>query len=304
MNDQTRNVRLAYAAAISAYFIYGLSFIFTRIAMDHTTASILLAVRFTVSLAAMGLLVLFCVAKLDLRGKPLGRFLLMGLCQPVIYYFGETAGVQYTNASFSGIMIAVIPVVTALLSTLLLKEDLPLGKFLWIVVSVFGVTLISITQSSNGVIQPKGILFLLIAVFSASFFSILSKSIAGSFTSFERTFVMMVMGFVVFLGNAVIQEGADFLPLYTGAFRNPSVILPILYLSLISSVVAFFCQNYSMSYLPVTQATIFTNIAPIVSVAAGVLVLSEPFSAIHIVAMILSLFGVYKVTSYKPDAQV
>ncbi|MBQ6622908.1 MAG: DMT family transporter [Mogibacterium sp.] len=296
--EDNRKIRLAYLAAISAYFIYGLSFMFTRVAMNYTTGSMLLAVRFTISLLAIVLLILFGIVKIDLRGKPLGRFLFMGLCQPGIYYFGETAGIKYTNSSFSGIMIALIPVVTALLSALILKEDLPLRKFLWIVISVAGVSLISVTQSSDGVIQPKGVFYLLIAVFSASFFSILSRSIAGSFTPFERTFVMLVMGFLIFTGNAVIQEGAQFLPMFADAVRTPGVILPVLYLSLISTIVAFFCQNYSMSYLEVTKATIFTNIAPIVSVAAGVLILGEPFSAVHIVAMVLSLVGVYKVSKF------
>jgi drug/metabolite transporter (DMT)-like permease len=50
-----------------------------------------------------------------------------------------------------------------------------------------------------------------------------------------------------------------------------------------------------MSYLAVNQAVIFTNIVPIVSVIAGVLVLGEPFSPSALIGIVLILVGVYMV---------
>ena len=76
-------------------------------------------------------------------------------------------------------------------------------------------------------------------------------------------------------------------------------MIPILYLSVLSSVVAFLLQNYSVTYLSLAKATVFENIIPVISVAAGVIFLGEPFSLIQLAGIVLILLGVWKVTTEK-----
>ena len=52
----------------------------------------------------------------------------------------------------------------------------------------------------------------------------------------------------------------------------------ILYLSVISSVVAFLMINYALTHISVTITASFNNLITVVSVLAGVLLLHEPFS--------------------------
>ena len=113
---------------------------------------------------------------------------------------------------------------------------------------------------------------------------------------------MMVMGFVCFTLSAVIREGAEFVPMLTAGLTDRYVMLPILYLSLLSSVGAFMMQNYAITYLSVAQCTVFENIIPVVSVAAGVIFLGEPFSIIQLAGMALILLGVWKVSTSKDSA--
>lgn len=289
--------RLAIIASITYCTIYGFSFMASRIALMHTTPDMLLAIRFSIAMLAMILLVVFGFFKIDLKGKPLGKFLIMGICQPVIYFLGETSGIKYTNSSFSGIMISLIPIVTVLLSAIFLHDRLRLRTLGWIMCSVIGVVIISTAQTSSGAIQFKGILFLMVAVISASIFYLFSRSIADAFTPFERTFIMMVMGFLFFTGKAIVSNGADFIPLFVAGLTEKSVILPILYLSIISSVTAFLLQNFAITHLEVAKATVFENIIPIVSVVAGVLFLNEPFSVLQLIGIVLILIGVWKVST-------
>ncbi|MBO4290228.1 MAG: DMT family transporter [Lachnospiraceae bacterium] len=291
---QQSNTRKATLAALCACVIFGFSFMASRIAMAHTTPNMLLSLRFVAALLIMSLLMLFGAGRLKLKGKPLGRFLLLGLCQPVIYFIGESNGIKFTNSSFSGIMIALIPVITALLSAVLLHEQLKLKRMIWILCSLTGVVLISLTQE-GGAIQFKGILFLLLADLAAAMFTILSRSLSDDFTPFERTYVIMLMGSLFFTGFAVVEEGDNYAAALRAAVTDPNVLLPVLYLSVLSSVVAFFCQNYAATYLRAAQVVTFTNITPIVSVLAGTLLLGEPFSLIHIPGIVLILLGVYMV---------
>lgn len=289
--------RLAIIASIAYCTIYGFSFMFSRIGLMHTSADMLLAIRFTAAMLVMLLLVLTGMFKVSLKGKPVGKFLIMGFCQPVVYFICETSGIQYTNSSFAGIMISLIPIVTALLAAVFLRERMALRTIAWILCSVAGVVIISSSQTSSGNVQLRGIIYLLLAVTSAAVFYLISRSVADSFTAFERTFIMMVMGFVFFAGKALVSTGSDFIPQFTAGLRDPGVMLPILYLAVISSVGAFLLQNYAISHLDLATATVFENIIPIVSVAAGVLFLGEPFSLLQLAGIILILLGVWKVSS-------
>lgn len=285
----------AIIASIAAECVWGLSFMCTKVALEHTAPHMLLSIRFLISFLVMSLLVLAGKGKVELKGKPVGLFVLMGLCEPVIYFIAETNGIKYTTSSFSGLMISVIPVITVLLSTVLLHEHLSLKRFIWILISVSGVILISVDNSGEGVITLKGVLYLLGAVISAAFYTILSRSISDKFSAFERTYVMMIMGFIAFTGNALIREGTGYGAAFVNAVQDRYVILPILFLSLFCSVGAFFCINYSMTYLEVNRAAAFANIVPVVSVTAGVLVLGEPFSFVIVIGIVLILTGLYMV---------
>ena len=296
LRDKTK---LAALAALGTCVIYGFSFMASRIALGHTSAEMMLAIRFTVSMLVMAFLVVTGIFHIDLRGKPVGSFLLMGLCQPVIYFIGETSGIQYTNSSFAGIMIATIPVFTVILSAIFLHEKITLRTFAWIMCSVAGAFIISISQTSSGAVQFKGIMLLMLAVLSASVFYLLSRSQSDAFTPFERTFIMLLMGFMYFTAQAAVRHGSDFVPLFIDGITDRYVLIPILYLSVLSSVVAFLLQNYSVTYLSLAKATVFENIIPVISVAAGVIFLGEPFSLIQLTGIVLILLGVWKVTTEK-----
>lgn len=295
MSRDNNNQAKAIIAAIIATVIWGFSFMVTSIALNHTSVEMLISVRFIASFLIILILTILGAGKIDLKGKPLGLFILMGLCEPVVYFIAETNGIKYTTSSFSGLMISLIPVATALLSVVIIHEHLSLKRFLWIMLSVAGVVIISVDQTGQGAISLKGIIYLIVTIISASLFSILSRKISTQFTSFERTFVMMLMGCIAFTGNAIIHEKSHFISGFTAAVTNEYVMLPVVFLSLFCSVIAFFCMNYSMTYLEVNRAVIFTNITPVISVIAGVTLLGEPFSIILVIGIILILTGVYMV---------
>lgn len=292
---QMSNTVKATIAVIIANCIWGVSYMATKIALSQTSAHMLLSVRFLACLLIVIILTLFHAGTISLKGKPVGLFFLMGLCEPIIYYIAETNGIKYTSSSFSGLMISLIPVSTAVLSAVFLHERLTVRKLAWIFFSVLGVLVISLDQTGSGTISAKGVICLLIAMIAAGFYSILSRKISQSFSPYERTCVMMIMGSIGFTCIAMIREGSNYGPALISAVTNKYVILPVLFLSVVCSAIAYYLLNYAMTYLEINKIVVFTNIIPIVSVLAGVLILGEPFSPIFIVGIVMILTGVYKV---------
>lgn len=294
-NEQKDTTKKAILAAVAANVIWGFSFMATSVALRHTTVPMLLSIRFIGSFLIMLFAVLCGKAKVSVKGKPVGLFLLMGLCEPVIYFLGETYGIKYTTSSFSGLTLSLIPITTAVLSSFILREHLSARKLMWIICSVAGVALISVHQTSEGTIMAKGVLYLLISMLAASFFSVLSRRVSDSFTSFERTFIMMLMGCAAFTLAAFVQEGSDYGREFVSALSQREVILPLIFLTVVCSVIAFFLINYAMTYLEVSRVVVFTNITPVVSVIAGTVLLGEPFTIVYLIGMILILTGLYMV---------
>lgn len=290
-----QNARVGVISAVLANLIFGLTFLASRIVLEYTTPAMMLIIRFGMAAAVMLMLVGFGAVKVSFRGKPLGRLLLLGFFQPIIYFIGESYGIKYTNSSFAGIMIAFIPVVAAVLSAVVIKEKLNGSKLLWTLISVSGVVVISVSQTASGSITTKGVLFMVVAVLGGAAFTVTSRSIADDFSAFERTLAMMVLGFVFFMLFGLVEEKKAFVSAFVSAVTSSRVMLPELFLSVIASVGGFVFMNTGIANLPVQQVMIFSNITPIVSLTAGVVVLSEPCTPIHLIGIAVILVGIYMV---------
>ncbi|MCK8827094.1 EamA family transporter [Natroniella acetigena] len=86
-----------------------------------------------------------------------------------------------------------------------------------------------------------GIFLLLGAVLAGGIYNILSRKSSLQFKPVEITYVMMVVGAIVFNGVAIIQHLlAGELTTYFFPLMKIETIIAIIYLGILSSVVAFF----------------------------------------------------------------
>ena len=151
--------------------------------------------------------------------------------------------------------------------------------------------MISLAQQ-RGSNEAGGVAFLFCAVVSSVGYNLLMRDTAYSFTSFERTYVMLGLGSLFFACFSVIQSGGA-LGRLLQPLSGPGVWGSIFYLAAFSSVGAFFLLNYAFSYLNLAQASIFTNLVTVVSIAAGIVFLGESFTALQGIGSMAILTGVY-----------
>ncbi|MCD8224269.1 MAG: DMT family transporter [Clostridiales bacterium] len=285
----------AVAAGITGNVIFGFSFLASKIALNYAAPMELLSIRFGVSMLILLLLISLKIMRLDLKGKNILPLIALGLCQPVLYFCFENYGLMYSTSSFSGIMIGMAPVASTVTAAIFLKEKVSRRSMAGIAVCVVGVVITSLSEKSEGSVTAVGFLCLCGAIMMAMIYSLLNKRSSGEFSPFERTFVMFTVGFIAFFAVNLFQLRGDLPARYANLLTEGNFMMPVLYLAVISSLVAFFCINYSISYLPVQQAVSYTNLTPIISVIAGVVILSEPFSPGHLVGMVLVLVGICQV---------
>ncbi len=293
---------LIFLSAILSHSFWGFSFMASRTALDAAPVFVLLSHRFLLAFLAMSLAIPSPLGRLRLRGKPLLPLLAMGLAEPVIYFFGEQYGLLHSSTIFSGVCIAMIPIVSTLAAAPLLGERPSLGQLLFSLLSVGGVLGIGLMTRSTGRLDWIGVAGLLVAVLSAAAYTLLCRGISGAFSPFERTWTMMGVGAVVFTLCALLGCRED-----PGAYLAPLAdrryLLSLLFLALCCSVVSYFLSAFVLTHLSVAQETVFANLTTAVSVFAGAVFLHEKITALGLVCCALILLGIYGVQRCSPERE-
>lgn len=288
----------AMAAAFMACFFFGFSFVFSKVALETVTPAQLLSFRFLLAFLMLSVFLLTGKVKLKLKGKNLLPLIALGLLQPVIYFLCENYGIQMTTATFSAVIISLIPVATLLGGILFLREIPTVLQIIFLLMSVGGVMIMAGMQGGEGTVTVAGVLLLLGAVVSQAAFTALSRRLSTVFSVFERTYVMFIVGLVVFVPIALWEADFQAASLLS-TLKQPSVWAAVIYLGAFCSVGSFLFLNYANTHLPVARTTAFSNITTVISVFAGVVFLKESFNTATIIASFMIIIGVWGVQRFK-----
>lgn len=292
----SRSKIIPYLTAIVSSCIFGLSYLFTKRALSVASPIELISFRFLTAFVVMSIFVVLNIIKINYKGKPLRTLLALSCFEPVIYFIFETYGLKHTSSSVGGLMVSLIPIAVTILAAFILKEVPSIKRVIFIITSVSGVALIVLMDSSSSGTQssPLGIIFLLGAVLSAGFFNIISRKVSQNFSPFEITYFMMLIGALCFnIMSVCVHIKNGNLSSYFHPLTSIVFIESIIYLGIVSSIIAYFLINFSLSKLQASVVSIFSNLSTIVSIIAGVAVLKEKFYIYHIIGSILILVGVW-----------
>ena len=296
----------AIGAVIVGNTIFGFSFIFSKMALQITLPSVLIAVRFVMAFITLNLIVIFGrmirvpdsqggkrpLVEFSLRGKPLRNIILLALFQPILYFLCESYGIVYTSAAFAGTIIAVIPVAGIVFDVLIMHSKVRLRQVICAVLSAVGVAITTI--GAEGMKSSVlGLLILLGAVAAGALFYVFSKKSGDDYNPLEQTYVMFALGSLVYTVFALVQCRGQYSELIFSALAQPQFIISVLYLSVVSSVTAFICLNYGTVRVTVSEASIFANLTTVISIIAGVVFLHEVFTPFQIVGAVIILISVF-----------
>lgn len=294
---------MAYLGLTLMTTIIGFSFIFVKIALQYAPPIDLLAHRFTA--ATMGLLLFYIFNKKkmpDINKKNILPLLLLSLFYPIMLFSMQTIGLRYTTASEAGIISASAPIITIILASIFLKEKNSISQIISVILSVGGIIYIIYKNGLNDISSNtlKGNLFILLSVLAMSIYFVLGRKVTQKTNAMDVTFFMTVTACIVFnIIAATSHINTNTLPLYFNAFQNSEFLWAVLYLGILSSFLTSFLTNNALTVIPASQASIFNNLSPIITVFAGVIFLNETLHTYHIVGGIMVVMGVIGVNILK-----
>jgi drug/metabolite transporter (DMT)-like permease len=289
-----KGLRLAYLLALLNAAIIGFSFLVMKIALEYAPPLDTLAFRFLVSFAVMTIPVAFGRVKLNYRGKPLYKTLLLAAMYPLAFFTLQAFGLQHAASAEGGILYAFTPVATMVLASVFLKESTTFLQKLSIFLSVFGVVFIFI-MNGNGIdfSHITGISLLVLTCVAFAGYTVLARSLSKQFSPAEISYLMLGIGFVSFVlvsftGHAAAGTlGRALAPLASGTF-----IVTVLFLGIVSSLVTTLFANYVLSKIEASKMSVFGNLSTVVSLAAGALFLGEEVTVYHLIGSAMIIAGV------------
>lgn len=288
------NKSLAYIAALLYALIVGLSFLFTKIALDTSNPIDILAYRFMASFVAISIPVLFKWVRVSYTKERIIKILPLAILYPLLFFGFQTFGLIYATSSEAGIILASAPVFTMILASYFLKEKSNAYQKLSIIVSVSGVLYIMIKKGSSiDLANFRGIILLVLSALSFSGYSVMARKLTKDFTSTELSYIMITISFIFFTGTSIIKHiiSGNIIQFFA-PLTDISFIISILYLGVLSTLVTSLLTNYALSKLEASKMSVFGNLGTVISIVAGVIFLKEEIFYYHIIGSILIVGGV------------
>ena len=288
----TKNSKLtAMLAATTCMVLWGLSFIASKYALNAGVPPFTLAFLRYAILTPVIVLAAAARGSMQISLKNLLRLSPSALFGITAYYFCEYNGMLHTSASIAAVILAAIPIITALTESVL--NQMRIRKAVWagITASICGVALVAYAPGGEGSLFGYIMLLFTCVTWVAYIMSV--RGVAADIKPLPLLAWQCVIALVT-LGPLALTERASWVPL------TPDVLLVAALLGLICSGACYLMYNFALLRLGSIVTSSMLNIMPIVSVAAGAALLGERLTALQFAGgavIVAATFLVVKRTS-------
>ena len=204
----------------------------------------------------------------------------------VVYF-----ALNYTQVINAVLVLAVIPAVTIVLSSLMKIEKTNFFQIFGLILSIIGVGSII----SNGDIQKiaslsfnKGDLWMLVCVFTWALYSTLLKKHKFKFSQFSLIQLMVSAG-VLFLIPQYFYEQSIGLDVNF----NKAFFIILFYVVIFPAIAAYYCWQKGIEIIGPNRATMFIQLMPLFSAVMAIIIFKEKFELYHFAGATFIVSGIY-----------
>ena len=266
---------------IAMSVIWGVSYLFIRIAVKELSPAVLVFSRCAISAAILLPIVL---ARGELRGlrKSWLPLLVFAAVEIGIPWFMLSSAEQTITSSLAGLLIAAVPLVSVVIATTLGDRDhLGLASISGLLLGLAGVAaIVGFDLRASGWLA---LVEMAIVVVCYSLGPVIISRYLGDLPSMGVTAAALAVGALVYAPLAVSQ--------WPRSVPHTEVIASVLVLAVVCTAIAFVFFFALIAEIGPVRATVFTYINPAVAAVVGVIVLHENFTAGMAIGFVLVLAG-------------
>ena len=245
-----------YAFIVAAAVLWGMIGPFSRLAFQEGIAP--MEVAFWRALLAWILFGGHAIIRREVRlyPKDIPYILVFGVCGVSLFYFTYQMAVKQGGAALAAVLLYTAPAWVIILSRIFLKESITPTKILALVLTLIGISAISMGQDAGQCSNPisvSAIVFGLTSGFCYSLYYIFGKYFTGRYSSYNLFLYVLPIG------------ALGLLPWVTFTPKTPTSWLALMLLVIISTYGANSCYYLGLKYLDAGRASITATIEPVVA---------------------------------------
>lgn len=270
---------LGEIALLITAIIWGSGFVASAVALDHYSPYQMMAIRFLVGGVILSA---FFFKKLKQLNR---RIVLKGIFLGTILYIAfalQTVGLQFTTPSKNAFLTAVNVVIVPFIGYLLYKKRLDRFELVGAFLAMTGVGLLSLQDSFK--INIGDTLSLLCAVAFAFHIFYTAKYVKNEdpiLLTLIQLLTAAVIGIIV-----VIFKGEGTMAM------DGEALLPVLYLGIFSTTIAYLLQTSAQKYISETKAAIFLSTESLFGMIFSVIILNEIVTTKMVLGAVIILFAI------------
>lgn len=277
---------LPHIAALGTMFVWGLTFVCTKVLLVYLTPLEILLAR-----TSLGFLAL-CLARPHILRLQNRRHELMfaatGFTGAFCYYLAENTALQFADASFVSVAVSTAPLFTAGLGFIVLKEQGFGVRFvIGFVLAISGIALISL-QEGPAHASALGVVLCLLGALTWAVYSTIIKKLSNlgyeTIAVTKRTFAwglgFMLVSYIATDGSFPFQ-----------ALEQPVVLGNLAFLGILASAGCFVTWGYSVKHLGATAASAYIYLQAPITVIWAVILLDEPLTSAIVIGFLLVIAG-------------
>jgi drug/metabolite transporter (DMT)-like permease len=278
--------RLCSAGIVLAAAIWGFAFVVVKDSLAYVGAIWMIAIRFTI--AALLLMLIYCRRLKRLNASYWKHGALLGTLIFLAYAF-QTVGCDYTSAGKNAFLTAVYVILVPLMSWPLSRKRPAWYVFFAAMLFFVGIGLVALKEGSGSLLDVNigDILTLVCGIFYAIHIILVVR-----YDEKEDPVLLSALQFLftalwAWLASPLISTPAINRPLQLDALLQSGVILSMLYLGILSTMVAYLLQNVCLKYVPSSLGSLFMSLEAVFGGVFGVIFLHEEVSPRMLLGFVL-----------------
>jgi len=280
---------IAHILLLSAVIIWGWTFVGTKLLVAELSPVDIYAARLAIGVPFLGILLLARRVRLQFDRADVATLVLGGAILTV-HFLIQAYALTTTSASNSGWIIAVTPLVLAVVSYLVLRERLERNTVVGIAVALLGVLLLVSRGRLRdlGALQTTGDWLMLLSTLTWAIYTVATRNVARRHDPLAVTFGVMLAA-AAFTAVLMLAAGDP------DRIRSLSLrgVLALIYLGIAGLALGNWFWQVGIAAVGATRAGLYLYIEPLATVALAVPLLGEPFDPFTALGGGLVLAGVY-----------
>jgi drug/metabolite transporter (DMT)-like permease len=288
--NNNKNIYFAYFGLIAVCIIWGTTYLALRIAVLHFPPFLFTAIR-QISAGLLLLTFMFTAGKAAFPGRAhfirqaKGGFFMISMGNGLVAW-----AEMHIPSGVAAIICSMMPVVVILINVMINKEARPnVPIILGVAIGLIGIVMIfseHVAEFSNTQ-YIIGIITTFVAVLCWGGGSIWIKKRNGESNPFVNAGIQMFFGGLWLIPFSLVFDDLS------NVSWSAEAAWSMLYLIIFGSIIAYASYSYALKKLPMTIVSLYAYVNPIVAVILGWLVLDEMLNARIVVAILLTVSGIY-----------